>query len=278
MKPFEYQILRYVHDKFTSEFANVALLGYLPNEKEVRILILSKYRRISEFFPDSKGSQIIRTLKNINQLVNRWNDRLALQIDLSNTTNIETISKTILPKDDSALQFSNVYYGVTTDLEKTMEDLFQKLVTKYEAFSEKKSRTDEDAKKIVYRTYFNEYGINQRLTKSKLKTKSDEFSFQGWQNGTWNFYKPISFDLLEKESIKDKIYKWAGIADELKTAKDGFNLYLLTLKTDNPKLNKLLHEKVEFQSNSHQLKIILEDEFENFARETKSQIEMSFKN
>ncbi len=275
MKPIEYCIIRYRHDIVTEEFVNVGLILFDIETKTLTCKIIEKYKRISDFFYGAKGNLVIRSLKNIKTHIRNLNEKLSTEFDFNSLVTLSSIISKTFYLDDGSIQFSSIYKGITLDYNLTLDELFEKLIVKYDPNPLKKSRTDEDARKIIYRDYFANYGISNKLISNEIKTKNDLFEFEGWKNDRWHYYKPISFDLLEKETIKEKVYKWSGITSELKTSEDPFNLFFLAL---DPKLVKddelinFINNKLEDSNNNYRIKIIHENELDSFTKHESEEI------
>ena len=276
MTKFQYQIIRYRHDVSTGEFVNVGLVFFVPSEKLLKVIISNKYKRISDFFNGVSGTAIIRAVKNIENKIKVFTHKYNSSLDFKNYQNLKVLTEELFPKDDGSIQFSDLYSGVApTQVEFLYQELFDNLVYKYVHSYSHASRSDEDARKIIYKDYFDKLYISPKLQKKEIKTTNDSFEFDGWKNGRWNYYKPISFDLIEKESIKDKVYKWAGINSELFTADESFNLYFLSLSprmhSDN-ELRSFIKNKLEVSNTIHTVKVIYEEELENFTNQVSEEI------
>lgn len=276
MTKFQYQIIRYRHDVSTGEFVNVGLVFFVPSEKFIKVIISHKYKRISDFFNGVSGTAIIRALKNIENKIRVFTEKYNSSLDFKNYNNLKVLTEELFPKDDGSIQFSDLYSGLApAQAEFLYQELFDNLVYKYVHIHSLSSRSDEDARKIIYKDYFDKLYISPKLHRKEVKTTNDIFEFDGWKNGRWNYYKPISFDLIEKESIKDKVYKWAGINSELFTAQEPFNLYFLSLSprmhSDNG-LRTFIKKKLEINNSIHTVKVIYEEELENFTNQVSEEI------
>jgi len=55
------------------------------------------------------------------------------------------------------------------------------------------------------------------------KSKDDEIEFQhAWKNHEWHCIEPVSFDLLEADSIKDKAHRWLGQISSVQDSAEPF--------------------------------------------------------
>ncbi|MEZ4904534.1 MAG: hypothetical protein R2822_23690 [Spirosomataceae bacterium] len=96
---------------------------------------------------------------------------------------LATITKLILPQDDSALVLTEVRHGVDIEIESTLGDLYYDLVEKYLDQTPEHSPNDDEVWKKKYKTYFDKYNITNRLTTHEVTTKNDSFSFdKSWKN------------------------------------------------------------------------------------------------
>jgi hypothetical protein len=146
------------------------------------------------------------------------------------------IARSILPKDDSSLQWSEANGGITEDPAATLEQLYTRMVEKYEQRTQLPSRTDDDVWRY-YRKALETKQVLARLQPKWIIAKDDEYQFDhAWKNGTWNLYEPVSMDLQDADSIRDKANRWLGRATNLKESDDKFRLFVLLGEPRNDKL------------------------------------------
>lgn len=266
MIKYQYQILRYIHDQFTGEFGNVGIVFYAPEENYLRCKVVGRYSRLSDFFGEINGQFLINSLKHfevtIKKIAERLNDPTAQMVQ-----ELELITSTILPKDDSALQLTDVVYGLDVDQEIALHDLFERVIEKYNGTNQFTANTDQYAWSKVYKTYFERYGITQNLKKHIVETQNDVINFdKAWKNGVWNCYQALSFDLKSEDAIKSKVYKWSGIIHQLETSNEKLKLYLLTTSPKQHKEFELfIKEMLILKNNTLFVDLIEEDKAEEFA-------------
>ncbi len=95
-----------------------------------------------------------------------------------------------------------------------------------------------------------------RLLQKRIGAPDDDYEFEhSWKNERWRLYEPVSFDLLDAESITSKANRWLGRMVNLSEAPEKFVLHLLLgepslgkmrsayTKAENI-LNKMPNEKV----------------------------------
>ena len=102
-EPFNYVVLRYMHDVFTREFVNVAVLLYAPQTGFVALEKLSSLDRVKRMFPGLQSGSL-RDL--LGFLASRTEElaRGRLESLDCHLLSADVIAKTLLPTDDSALQ------------------------------------------------------------------------------------------------------------------------------------------------------------------------------
>lgn len=280
MIKYQYQIIRYIHDRITGEFVNVGVLLFEPASKFLECRVITRYSRISQFFGEINGSFLLSTLKQFQTQVSE----IAGSIDefLSNNQDFKDIasfSNYILPKDDSALMVTEVKYGIDVKAEAAFEDLYHRLVEQYIQEADQEQHTDHYAWQKIYKTYFDNVGVTQKLKKHSVKTKKDSIDFdKAWKNGVWNCYQTLSFDLKKTDSIKGKVYKWSGILKELETAKEEISLYFLTTtpKGNDPELNDFIKSTLtDHGTKKIKVSIVTEAEAEKFATQVRKDMEKS---
>lgn len=274
MKKYQYQIVRYIHDRVTSEFVNVGIIIFQPESYFLKSKFVSKYGRVSQFFSEINGQYLISTLRQFEKEINR----------ISKTTtelffdhkHISEITNSILPKDDSALECSEIFFGIDINPQAALNDLFERLVSKYTIEPEKDTLDDKHVWKNIYKEYFDKYGITNNLKSHSIETAHDTLQFdKAWKNGSWHFYQTVSFDLKKTETIKNKVYKWSGIISELESTKEKVNLYFLTL---SPRRHKSVKQFIEDtlsnrQSETVTVSVINEKQADKFAKSLGKKIE-----
>jgi len=276
MKTYQYQILRYFHDLVTEEFVNVGIVIFSNKDKYLDSKFITKYRRISKFYSGHITNNLLKNLRDLEIKLVKLNSDIKDKLPFDNYKDIKSITSKVLPIDDSALQFSEIKTGITLNYDFTLNDLFERIVNKYEITEERKSRSDEDAERIIYKDYFAKYGITNKLSKKEIITANDKFEFEGWKNGIWHCYKPISLDYLDESSIRSKVYRWAGIKDELQTAGENFKLFILALNPNQKfksELKNFIIKKLQLENNSHKIEVIPEEQFERFTNRVSKEIE-----
>src|SRR5699024_2089569 len=101
---------------------------FQPKERYFKGRVVETIGRLSKFFPDTDGRGLAKTLRFIEKEFERVAERFNSELSLENYSNLERITRDILPKDDSALQFTETKEGLDIELDIAFEDLFNRLV------------------------------------------------------------------------------------------------------------------------------------------------------
>lgn len=278
MKTYQYQILRYVHDLFTGEFANVGIVLFAPEERYLRCKVVNRYARLSEFFGDVNGQFLLAALRRFETVINGMGEEeKGLFAREFKESSLHTITGTVLPKDDSALQLSGVIYGLDLNPGAALHDLFERLIERYNAEGGTQRHTDQQAWSTVYKKYFERYGISRKLKKHTVPTKKDKIEFEkAWKNGVWNCFQPLALNLATEDAIRNKVYKWSGIIRELETAKEEVRLYFLTTSPKGyGELKSFIEETLRHKDDNLIVDVIREEEAETLAATVRKQMEKS---
>jgi len=273
MKTFQYQLLRYIHDQFTGEFVNLGIVVYCPEANFLQAKVTSKYSRITALFPEANGKFISSQIKKFETAIHRIS--FQLQEFIKPASDLGSITSGVLPTDDSALRLGTVEFGIDLDLAATLEDLFVNLVEKYLPHSERQSLSDDEVWKKKYKEYFDKLHVSGRLKSHKIKTKSDLFDFeQAWKNEIWHCYQPLSLELQSKDTLKDKVYKWAGKLQELQKAQEPLDLsFMISLPGKFDDLREFIYDKLQQNTPTLKVTIYTEGQAEELAKTVAHEME-----
>ncbi len=274
MKPYQYQIIRYMHDHFTGEYVNVGVVVYSKAERFLACKITSRYHRITHMFPDANGKWIMKVLNNFNYRVNKLSKELSELF--TPPDQLEQVTASIWVKDDSALRLTVPAAAIDISLEAALEDLFSSQVEKYMlGKNQKDSLLDEDVWRMKYKQYFDKYGIDKRLSEHTVKIPKDTISFdKSWKNEIWHCYEPLSFVLQERDSVRHKVYTWAGKLKGLQQSDEPLHLMLLTSLSEQHKdLIPFINEYLKVKTGTLKVEIVTEDQAEEVALQIKKEMD-----
>lgn len=211
MSPFQYVIVRYVHDLSAGEFVNVGVILWDLDAGRVRYELNPRYGRIASFFPGLDGAAYRSHLGIVEEGLAAV-VRGQAQGDLfEQAESFEQLLERTLRDDASCIQRSSVRFGVSLDLDAELRTLFEELVTQYDREVES-SRRDERELWTAFESRLAEVGASSLISRRHtLQAPDYDYRFSGsWRNGALNVIEPVSFDLVQPGSIVDKAHSWAG--------------------------------------------------------------------
>ena len=251
MKTFQYQVLRYLPDRVSGEFINLGVVVYQPLTNELKAKFYSKTNRLHSFFPSVNTRYISKTVKAIDSFLKNTGTYYSSTMFQDAPASLQEITTKVLPKDDSALFFTETEKILDLNTESVLHDLYERLVIKYVHEADHDTLDDKEVWKQLYKSSFDKYEVTTKLHPATIKTKMDNWNFERtFQNGSLHCFESVSFDLSSDDTIRKKVYTWAGKIAELKTATTAVHLYLLTAMPEKRELKKFIKAKLE----EHELK------------------------
>jgi len=279
--PFQFAVLRYIHDSFTGEFLNVGVAFYCQNPAFFKVRLLQKYSRITNAFPLADGEFYRRYISSLQTKF----DRVTEKVNSKQTTlepwlpdRIEELLNQVLPPDDSSIQFGELQGGMTDDLEATYEGVYKRLVETHLPREENESRNEAEVWS-VFSKLLREQNVTRHLRSTVIRTEKEDFEFEhAWKNGHWKALEPLSFDLVNPGTIRSKALRYFGQNVVLQGSREINMLYYLLGKPhrdDSAVLKAYAKAKDLLGTGEHAKKIQLieENEAEDFAREIAPKIE-----
>ena len=174
-------------------------------------------------------------LKAISKEYKSRSTEIASESQFENVRDVRVLCDSVLPKDDSALQWSETRVGKCSDLDSELGRLFERYVTYADGRIE--HRKTEDDLWRVFSKELETRSLNTRLKSKTFRTSDDEVTFQkSFKNGIWHCVQPVSLDLVQSSSIKEKAHKWLGQISSVSEKADQFMLYFLVAEPSKPEL------------------------------------------
>lgn len=217
--------LRYLHDVVTGEFANIGVVLYSPEQRFLEARFITSYERLNAMFLKIDHLHYRALMR---YMGNRF-DEIATDIrdglHVPPVAALTEIVRQVLPPDDSSLQWSEQGGGFSDDPAKTLGELYKRFVEQYIAGAEQVSRSDDE----IAKPFKAKLGkASERLTLKRIEAKDYQYEFRfGWQNAVWHLYEPVSFDLLDPNSIREKAVRWYGRCAALQHSPDQFKIHFL---------------------------------------------------
>jgi hypothetical protein len=226
--PFSYVVLRYMHDVFTREFVNVGVLLHAPGAGFLGFEKLPSLDRVRGLFPGLQSESLRDLLGFLASRTEEIHNKTSELFD-RDPLSADAIAKSLLPIDDSALQWSAPGGGVTDEPQQTLRELFERLVTRHLKAHAPTRRDDAD----VWRPFERELrqrNVLHRLQEKVLAVGELRHRFErAWQpiGGHLRLFQPLSFDLLEPSDIVEKAVRWGALIHHLRAADPEFFIYFL---------------------------------------------------
>jgi hypothetical protein len=258
--PYKFSILRYVHDPVTQEFANIGVVVYSKEARFLGAICAQNYSRITRMFTKIDGERFRQVARYIQNQLQKMGASASVDAPL------ESLLARILPPDDTAFQFSPAGVGLSEDLNKTLNEVFERFVQRYTVSLDSRRRDDEDVWKI-YREPLERRHVLSRLMPKRIVASDYEYEFQhSWKNQLWHMYEPISFDMSDSNSIVDKANRWVGRATSLADSSEPWKIHVLL---GEPRDSKMKNAFTKAQNILHKMPgehdFVKEDEAEHFA-------------
>jgi len=235
---FKYAILRYRPSYLLDERVNIGLMLFFQESKRLVFIYPKSLGRLKQLHPKANLFKI----KNFLKVIYLKTSSLSGNLFLNEFTDKFISNEFLLPNSNSFF-FSKISKGNYNDPQQIIEHYSSKF---FDSYNKKKNVYRHDEAYIVNRFsshLTNSSNRNTTLFRRDFKVKNEilvtNFDF-GWQNGTFNLVKSISFDLSESASINSKSFRWFGELSNLSNIlpKNDVKLDLLVSKPQDESLNK----------------------------------------
>lgn len=223
---YSYSILRYVHDIGTAEFFSVGIAVFEPSTRFLRVILRDNLGLAGGMVGPTQVADFPHLVKPLIKKINLLEKQVKEDLPEINSLNdLQSCLLSLIPKDASALRWTEVQQGLSRDLEQTAAHLYQRYCAKYDRLNKGKKAGKSD--KDVWRKFqadLRARKLDGYFEPKVIEGQNDEVEFDfAWKNGVWHCVEPVSFDLQSVQSIKEKAYSRAGelvgISDVLKKEK-----------------------------------------------------------
>jgi hypothetical protein len=265
---YSFSVLRYVHDPVSMEFINIGVAVFSPEERYLRAICTTNYGRITHMFSKIDGQRFRQLSRAVQDRILVVGQDYESGLPFEAAPNIDYLLTKVLPPDDSAIQFSNAGVGVSADLDRTLNELYQRHVEYYATLGESSRRTDEDVWR-VFREPLDRVHVTPRLRPKQIVASSYEYEFErSWKNEIWHVCEPVSFDMVEAASMLEKANRWVGRATSLMDSSEPFLIYMLLGEPTDDRLGPAFVKAQNILNKMPGRKeFIRESEAEDFAEE-----------
>lgn len=264
---YTYTVLRYVHDVASGEFANVGVVLLAPEGRYAGARCRGTHGRVSRFFPDMEKDGFKALMGFIERRVDELGTRLRDELPLDQVPlDAGVLGRSVLPHDDSSLQWRPVGGGLCTNPSEKLDELFQRYVSRYEDKASYKGRDDGEVWKR-FKASLDARHVTARLQTKRIAGADDEVDFaHACRNSQWHCFEPLSLDLAQADSIKQKAHRWLGQMMGVQDAPDTFRVYFLVGAPQDERLHDSYESALKLLRKSPvDVEIITEGHAEAFA-------------
>jgi hypothetical protein len=227
MEPYDYAVVKYVHDPAAGECLNIGIVLFAPGQSFLRVKFDHKYQRLSDAFSGFDGEHYRRFIYRIESVVEKLSKEIVAGGLFEKTFELRPLLHEIFPDTGMSFQTGPIMAGITHDAEAEVEHIFSRLVTsQYE--KEQVSNRDDEAVWDVFRAPLKKYHILERLQPKTFNAGDLEYAFsRAFKNERWHVLQSASFDYVRADSLKDKATTYLGIGTALARNSEMGKLYLL---------------------------------------------------
>lgn len=231
---YSYTILRYVHDVVTGEFVNVGVVVHAKSG--LRSKFRTTHGRVSSVFPGLNKKAFKASLAAVKAAIKDVQQSEASAGMFQLSPDAMTLACKALVADDSSFQWSPAGSGITRDAAATVEQLFDRFVTRHEKQTSR-GRNEADVWRPI-REKLEELNVADRFKERTFNGSDDEITFDhAWKNGRWHAIEPVSLDLLAADDIRQKAHRLRGHLDSVADAiSDNLSLNLVVARPASPEL------------------------------------------
>ena len=230
MQPFEYTVIKYVHDPVAHECLNIGVLVLSRNEERIFFdgRFEQRYGRLSEAFSGFNGESFRRYVNRLQRQVDQMSTRLQQsQLFAAESPNLGALLKELFPDPGMSFRYEELSGGITDDSAEELGRLFHRFISSQYDKKQGSNRSDE----VVWNTFKNPLKAHQVLDKLVEKTfTADEFEYtfnHAFKNGKWHVLESASFDYVDAEGLKRKATNYLGIGTALAQNPEIGKMYLL---------------------------------------------------
>lgn len=270
--PYHYTVLRYVHDVATGEFVNVGVVLTGADDARVAAKFRRTYTRLKSVFPNLDGEAFRGRMRQLQHTFDRLaSGDLALPPRAERAT-LAHYTNSVIPVDDSSLQWAPPGSGLSVDLQATLQTLYQRFVAQHDSDGLSERRKDDDVWHN-FKRQLEQRNVLRHLDEKVISVADDAVRFKhAWKNGAWHCYEPLSFDLASDSSIKEKAHKWLGQMASLRGAPDPFQVYFLVGKPTDLNLHDAYYKALSILRKDELSTVVEESAAEPFSEQVATDI------
>lgn len=266
-QPYSYAILRYRHDAVAGEQVNIGVVLFAPKSGFLGAKFKRAVSRITKVFPTANGQMLRHDIRQIERAFEKLAKTREVHDLLSSDSNALSYGRKIVGIDDSSLVWSDLGSGMTTEPQKTLDELHQRFISQYDE-DHVHRRVDADIWK-PFRDKLSEKHVADIFEKKTIRSPRNEVEFEhAWKNGQWHCIQPLSFDLTTEEGIQDKASRWVGAMHGLSKGGEDFKAYFLLGEPSDKKMRPAFDRALAFLRDAPlDPEVVPESEMDSFVDE-----------
>jgi hypothetical protein len=264
-------ILRYVHDVVTGEFANIGVVLYAPGQRFLEARFATSYERLNAIFLKIDHLHFRALMRYMANRFEQLGGEIRDGLNVAPVNALSEMVKQVLPPDDSSLQWSQQGGGITDDPARALGDLYKRFVERFIAGAAQVSRSDEE----IAKPFKAKLGRTaEKLAEKTIETRDYQYHFRfAWKNDIWHLYEPVSFDLIDPTSIREKANRWLGRGVALNDAREKFKIHFIMGEPRQPGTQEAFENALHLmQKIPAQKELVRENALEGFAERVAEEI------
>lgn len=266
MKPYQFVLLRYIHDVSTEEFANIGVVMWVPSDEKFFFRITEHHSRLSNFYANFNKNDYKHLLHDLKSKL-KW--AVNTHFSHQENKNINEIIHQIVRAESGCFQWSEVMGGLVEKPEERIEKLFADIITLHEQNKGRVRREEKDIIKNFSRKLQQRHLLEKVKLGASIFSPNQQFSYDftyGWQNGKPQFAEPISLDYVNKKGLENKTSEFIGDMYSLKDV--DFQVTGIVAPPQNRELMKDFKTALNRLREAPKVReIITEDEIDSFIPE-----------
>jgi|SRR5690625_1577410 len=242
-KKYSFSTLRYVYDLGTGEFFTVGVAVFEPDTRFLKFRFLQRLDAAAQLLGKRSTDAFSGMIGGIRNIAQEIEQRVNTELPQSHSLiSLNACLQALFVPDDSALQWTEIQYGLSADLEATTNHLFKRYCQRFDSSKPKprqakQKRTVADVSRHL-RQELKGRRLDGFFQEKIIKGENAELQFDfSWKNGEWHCIEPVSLDLKTGQGIRKSVYNRAGelvaVSDALKNVK----IYYVAARPADSKLD-----------------------------------------
>ena len=263
--------LRYVHDVVTGSLRTSGWCFTRPSGGFWKRVSPPRSERLNAIFLKIDHAHFRAMMRYMANEFDEVSAEIRDGLSVPPVTALTEIARRVLPQDDSSLQWSEQGGGFSDDPAGTVGELYRRLVERYIPGVEQAGRTVEE----IVKPFKGRLGeASAKLSPKRIEANDYQYQFRfGWRNAIWHLYEPVTFDLVDPNSIREKAVRWYGRSAALQETPEEFKIHFLLGEPRQPGTEEAFKNALHLLSTAPgQKEIVRERDIEELAARVAEEI------